>query len=93
MFSISGNEIINERTLTYLGHSISNENNGALLGKRIGGAQATLGTMKKMFTDKRIFLKTRVKILEACVRSRLTYGVSAVNSMKNDAVLKLDSFG
>ena len=33
--------------------------------------------MKSVFLDKRIFLSTRVKFLEACVRSRLLYSVQA----------------
>ena len=33
--------------------------------------------MKSIFLDKRIFLSTRVKFLEACVRSRLLYSVQA----------------
>lgn len=33
--------------------------------------------MKAVFLDKRIFLTTRIKFLEACVRSRLLYSVQA----------------
>ena len=36
-----------------------------------------LSEMKSVFLDKRIFLSTRIKFLEACVRSRLFYSVQA----------------
>ena len=85
LFTIENNKISNERALTYLGHTITNlNNNGSLIARRIGRAQAAFGSTKSMFSDRRIFLSTRVKIFEACVRSRLTYGIVNAFGMKCD---------
>ena len=44
---------------------------------QISSAYAKCNEMKSVFLDKRIFLSTRVKFLEACVRSRLLYSIQA----------------
>ena len=40
---------------------------------RISSAYQKWNELKHVFTDKRIYMSTRVKLLEACVRSRLLY--------------------
>ena len=40
---------------------------------RISSAFQKWNELKHVFTDKRIFMTTRMKLLEACVRSRLCY--------------------
>ena len=49
----------------------------AFLNRQISSAYAKWNEMKSVFLDKRIFLSTRIKFLEACVRSRLLYSVQA----------------
>ena len=40
---------------------------------RISSAFQKWNELKHVFMDKRIFMTTRIKLLEACVRSRLCY--------------------
>ena len=67
------------RSFKYLGHVLSNklENSSAFINHQISSAYAKWNEMKSVFLDKRIFLSTRIKFLEACVRSRLLYSVQA----------------
>ena len=63
----------------YLGHILCNESSksSAFLNHQISSAYAKWNEIKSVFLDKRIFLSTRVKFLEACVRSCLLYSVQA----------------
>ena len=79
LFSINGNEIKNVQTFKYLGNGFTND---ACIPKhflhlRIASAFSKWSELKHVFTDKRIYLSTRIKILTACVRSRLVYGCQA----------------
>ena len=47
--------------------------------------------MKAVFLDKRIFLATRIKFLEACVRNRLLYSVQAWQ-LNSTGMQKLECF-
>ena len=49
----------------------------ALITQRIASAFSKFNELKHVLTDKRIYLKTRVNFLTACVRSRLTFSVQA----------------
>ena len=75
-----GNEAIdNVKQFTYLGHTLSNEETeqSAFLSHRIASAYSKWNDLKRVLTDSRIFIRTRVKFLNACVRSRLTYSVQS----------------
>ena len=68
--------IENVRRFKYLGNVLSNElsnNASAFPNHQISSAFSKWNEMKSVLSDKRIFLSTRVKLLEACVRSRLLY--------------------
>ena len=79
LISLRGEPIDNVRTFKYLGHVLCNDpsESSAFLIHQISSAYAKWNEMKSIFLDKRIFLSTRVKFLEACVRSRLLYSVQA----------------
>ena len=75
-----GNEPIeNVRNFKYLGHLLSNEisNTAAFVNHQIASAYSKWNELKSILLDRRIFLSTRMKFLEACVRSRLLYSVQA----------------
>ena len=71
--------IENVTKFPYLGHALSNEENNhtALITQRISSAYQKFNELKQVLTDRRIRLKTRVKFLTACVRTRLTFSVQA----------------
>ena len=75
LFSIGNVPIKNVRTFKYLGHMITNNDDDPshYLSFRISSAYQKWNELKHVFTDKRIYMSTRVKLLEACVRSRLLY--------------------
>ena len=79
IISLRNEPIENVRRFKYLGHVLSNEssNTSAFINHQIASAYSKWNEMKSIFLDKRIFLSTRVKLLEACVRSRLLYSVQA----------------
>lgn len=79
IISLRNEPIENVRRFKYLGHVLSNEssNTSAFINHQIASAYSKWNEMKSIFLDKRIFLSTRVKFLEACVRSRLLYSVQA----------------
>ena len=51
----------------------TDEDSSHFLTFRISSAFQKWNELKHVFTDKRIFMTTRIKLLEACVRSRLCY--------------------
>ena len=75
LISIGDVALKNVRTFKYLGHIIANNEKDPshFLSFRISSAFQKWTEIKHVLTDKRILLSTRVKILEACVRSRLLY--------------------
>ena len=80
LISLREEPIENVRRFKYLGHILSNEVSkyaSAFLNHQISSAFSKWNEMKYVLLDKRIFLSTRVKLLEACVRSRLLYSVKA----------------
>ena len=74
-FSLGGVPIKNVRKFKYLGHMENNTNDdpSLYLNFRISSAFQKSNELKHVFIDKRIFMSTRIKLLEACVRSRLLY--------------------
>ena len=79
LISLRGEPIENVRRFKYLGHVLSNEalNSQAFINHQIASAFSKWNELKSVLLDKRIFLSTRIKLLEACVRSRLLYSVQA----------------
>lgn len=79
LISLKSEPIGNVRQFKYLGHVLSNEksNTSAFLAHQIPSAYAKWNEIKNVLLDKRIHLSTRVRFLEACVRSRLLYSVQA----------------
>ena len=78
LISLKDEEIENVRNFKYLGHVISNVNSTpAFINHQIASAYSKWNELKSVLLDRRIFLSTRVKLLEACVRSRLLYSVQA----------------
>ena len=80
LISIGDVALKNVRTFKYLGHMITNndENPSHYLNFRISSAFQKWTELKHVLTDRRILMSTRTKNLEACVRSRLLYGVQAL---------------
>lgn len=78
LITINGIELKNVRQFRYLGHLITNNNNTSeFLYSRISSAFEKWNELKQVLTDREIHLNTRMKILVACVRSRLLYSVQA----------------
>ena len=79
LISLRNQPIENARSFKYLGHVLCNDpsKSSAFLVHQISSAYAKWNEMKSVFVDKRIFLSTGVKFLEACVRSCLLYSVQA----------------
>ncbi len=69
----------NVREFKYLGHKISNyaSTNQSHLTNSIASAFQKWNELKFVLTDNRIKMSTRVRFLEACVRSRLVYSIQA----------------
>ena len=70
--------------------AIKYQANSALIIQRISSAYSKFNDLKQVLTDRRIRLKTRVKFLTACVRSRLTFSVQTC-FLKAAEVTKLES--
>ena len=77
IIAVDGEPIENVKEFTYLGQVISTCKDSALTEYRIGRANAKFHEMRKVLCDFKINKRTRKKLLEACVRSRLTYGLQA----------------
>ena len=79
LISLNNEPIGNVKQFKYLGHVLANEksNTSAFLTHQISSAYAKWNEMKNVLLDKRIHLSTRVRFLEACVRTRLLYSVQA----------------
>ena len=92
LFSIGNVPIKNVRTFRYLGHMITNNDDDPshYLSFRISSAYQKWNELKNVFTDKRIFMSTRIKLLEACVRSRLLYSCQSWDLLASE-VTKLES--
>ena len=70
-------ELDNVNEFCYLGHTIYNNKIGNHIDLRISRATSKFFEMSKVLKDKQISLSTRVKFLESCVRSRLTYALQS----------------
>lgn len=77
IIEINGKKVENVKTFKYLGvwNSFGEDSIGSKeMNYRIGAAAGAFAEHKKLLTNKNIWLKTRVKYLNAYVRSRLIYG-------------------
>ena len=91
LISLNSEPIDNVRQFKYLGHMLSNEaSNTSFISHQIASAYSKWNELKYILLDKRIFLSTRVKFLEACVRSRLLFSVQAWQLNANE-MQKLES--
>ena len=71
-------EDVNElQSITKIYDANEKSNTSAFLTHQISSAYAKWNEMKNVLLDKRIHLSTRVRFLEACVRSRLLYSAQA----------------
>ena len=79
LISIGGVPLKDVRTFKYLGHMITNNDDDPshYLTFRISSAFQKWNELKHVLTDRRINMSTRVKILEACVSSRLLYSAQS----------------
>ena len=90
LFKVDGNVIENVNEFTYLGHVISNSDEVCYTEHRVSRANAKFNELRNVLSDADVNLRSRRKILEACVRSRLLYGISAW-APKEAEVKKLES--
>ena len=78
LINIQGYDIENVMDFTYLGHAVTIDEYRCFTEHRIASATGKFNELRKMLSDTNVYMRTRRKILEACVRSRLTYGTQAV---------------
>ena len=91
LLKINEIDIENVHLFKYLGHHLSDDPKEAkYLQQQIGSAYGKWNEYKHVFKDKRINLKTRVKIAQSMVRSRLTYAIETAR-LKSDQKSKLDA--
>ena len=72
LICVGDNEIENVRELVYLGNVIKNDDKECATAHQIAKATAKFNELRKVLTDINVDIATRRKLLEACVRSRLT---------------------
>ena len=77
LIAVEGVEIENVKEFTYLGQVLSTCKGDGLIEYRVARANAKFNEMRKVLCDFKIKKHTRRRLLEACVRSRLTYGLQA----------------
>ena len=65
------------RSFVYLGQMVTTAENQTFTELRTTRAFAKFNEMRNVLCDVNVNLRTRRKLLEACVRSRLTYGTQA----------------
>ena len=90
LFSIGDEVVENVRTFEYLGHMITNFKDSCFTELRISRAVGKFNELRNVLADKNINMRTRKKLMEACVRSRLIYGTQACFPLENQ-MKKLES--
>ena len=92
LIKINGTAVKNVRKFKYLGHKVPNndEDPSCYLNFCISSAFHKWNELKHILTDRKILISTRTKILQACVRNRLLYIVSAWEIIINK-LRKIDS--
>ena len=86
LIKIENEDIENISNFTYLGQVICNGDEKGFTEYRISRAKSKFNELRDVLADVNVRLKTRRKILEACVRSRLLYGIDA--AIPNEAQIK-----
>ena len=78
LFHIGSEKIENVRSFVYLGQVITNNNQEeCFTDHRTARAVAKFNELRTVLCDTNINIRTRRKLVESCVRSRLTYGIAA----------------
>ena len=77
LFSVDGNVIENVKEFTYLGQLFTTKEKACFTDLRTSRAIAKFNELRTILSDRNVNLRTRRKIVESCVRSRLTYGTQA----------------
>ena len=77
LFQIDDEIIENVQQFTYLGQVISCNKKVCFTEHRTARAIAKFNELRNVLTDKSVNLNTRKKLMESCVRSRLTYGLQS----------------
>ena len=77
LISVGNHVIENVSEFTYLGQVFTTDNEKCFTEHRIARATAKFNELRNALCDSDIQMQTRRKVLEACVRSRLTYGLQA----------------
>ena len=78
LYAVAGHSIQNVSEFKYLGHLFHREDSSAFAIARVSSAVAQFQRFRYIFTDRNIKNRSKIRFLEAYVRSRLTYGVAAV---------------
>ena len=76
-FNVGEEVIENVRSFTYLGQVITTAENKSFTEHRTSSAIAKFNDMRNVLCDVKVNLRTRRKLLDACVRSRLVYATQA----------------
>ena len=89
LFGIDEHTIENIQEFTYLGHVVPNSEDVCFT-EHISRTIAKFHELRNVLCDTDVNLRSRRKILEACVRSHLLYGTSAWNPKERE-MQKLES--
>ena len=77
-FSVTDTPITNVSVFTYLGHDISNIYEKRCTDLLVSHATGEVFDLYRVLANKSMKKKTRRKLLESCVRSRLIYATQAI---------------
>lgn len=77
IIEVGNKKIENVQVFTYSGQVISNSNATLFTDHWTARALSKFNELCKVLADNEVLMHTRRKILESCVRSRLTYGTQA----------------
>ena len=77
LICVGENEIENVQEFVHLGHVIKNDDKECVTDHQIAKATAKFNELRKVLPVINVNMTTRRNLLEACVRSRLTYGIQA----------------
>ena len=77
LISVDNQIIENVSEFTYLGQTITTDEEKCFTEHRRSRANAKFNELRKVLSDQDVNIKSRRKILESCVRSRLLFGIDA----------------
>ena len=91
LITVGGEKLDNVREFRYLGHWLTdNPKKPQYISQQISSAWAKWAEVKHILTDHEVKLWIRVKMLEAMIRSRLTYAVQS-ERLRRAEKIKLDA--